>query len=337
MSDTALKLSRRQKAAALLLAIGPEASASLFPHMADGEVEALTRMVADLGQLSREDMASMFTEVHDEVTARRQRLVGDRESAEQLVRAWRGARADGTIHRVLGLNDDAPFAFLRLFSDRQVIAALDDEHEQTIALVVANVPAERGAVFLRAFSDGRRLDIARRVATMGSVAAPVIRRIEQELTDVLGTPENTTETRSAGGARELATLLNQLSKAQGEQILEALAERDPELAAAVREAMFVFSDLIKLDNRAVQEVLRGVEPASLATALKGATDDISQLVWGNLSERAATAVREEMELLGKLKRSEVDAAQLEVVRVVRQLAEDGTISIDVGGAEDLVA
>ncbi len=327
------QLRASQKAAALVLAMGPAAAARVFEHMSEAEVELVAREVSALGDVPREDLVAILQEFFESMALRRSTVTGGSGPARDLMRAWRGAQGDDVLDRI-GINGGEPFVFLRSYPPAQVRAVLENEHPQTVAVVLASLPAKQSAQVLAGFDAQVQHDIAMRVASLGKVEPRVIHRVEQSLQQRLGPPKDAAAAdATAGGTRELASMLNVLPKEQAEAILDAIRERDPDLAELIREQMFVFEDITTLDDRAVQEVLRAVDPKTLAMAMKGAPDEVTEVIWRNLSERASTALQEEAELLGPAPKSDVVEAQRAVVKAIRQLADEGTITLSSGGEE----
>ena len=324
-----------QKAAALVLAMGPQAAAQVFAHLNEKEVEVIAREVAQLGDVQREDLVAVLHEFFEGVAKRRQTVTGDPDHARKLLRAWRGSSGDSVATRVLGEDADRPFGFLQDHDPQAIHEALADEHPQMVAVVLAHLPSKLAARILDGFDPVDQADLSMRIARMDAVPPAVIDKLERNLQDRMG-PPGLSALEPAGGTRELASLLNSLPRAKSDAIMDDLAARDPELAERVREQMFVFEDIVTLDDRAIQEVLRTVEPRTLGMAMKGLGTEVTDAIWRNLSERASTALREEMELLGPARKSEVMEARNEVVRNIRRLADEGTIVMAAGGGEELV-
>ncbi len=334
-------LPRSKKAAALVLAMGPEAASSVFRHLTDAEVELIAREVASLGDIPTDEVTTIVDEFVTEAETRSQTLSGGPEYAARIIRTWRSSVGEAEVReeveRVLGLDAAKPFIFLRDYDPAQLAAALEEEHPQTIALVLANVSPKQAGNVLELFGEELQSVVAMRVAMIKPVAPRAIRLVEEALRRRLGPPRASSSGVETGGAREAATMLNQLGRERSEAIIEQVREVDAELAGRIREMMFVFEDIVTLDDRAIQEVLRSVEPQTLAIAMKGCAEDVANLIWRNLSERAGTALQEEVELLGPMPKADVDVARQEVVKSVQRLADEGTITISLGGGEDLVA
>jgi len=334
-------MKRPSKAAALVLAMGPEAATDVFRHMSDTEVEALAREVAQLGAVDQKVVNDIIVEFNQEATQNAQLLMGGPRLAERIIRAYRSAVPEmemkEEVERVLGLDSARPFVWLRDYPPSQVADEIGEEHPQTVALVLAHLPPKLASRILESFDEAQQHRIAMRVATLEPIMPRSIRAVEESLRLRLGPPRASAGGVTGGGAREAATILNQMGRAEADQIMEAMREEDPELATRIREMMFVFEDITNLDDKAIQEVLRSVEPIKLATAMKGVDESVTNVIWRNLSERAGTALREELDLLGPKPRSEIEAARAEVVRSVQRLADEGAIVLSLGGGEDVIA
>jgi flagellar motor switch protein FliG len=334
-SGAAGALRRAQKAAAVLLAVGPEAAAGVLAHFNEVEVESLALEVATLGQLQPEIVTAVLEEFHTEAVAQAELISGGEDHARTLLRQWRGSEGDEIVDRLLANVRTAPFSFLRYREPTELVQHLADEHPQTVALILAHLPAKFSAAVLAGLEPDFQADVALRIATMDSTSPEVVARVEAALQARLG--EATRGDRSErGGVAELAAMLNNSDRGTERAILGMLEVSDPELAEEVRGLMFVFEDITTLDDRAVQEVLRGVEGRTLALALKGVRPDVKDTVLRNLSERARETLREDSELLGPVRLADVEAAQSEIVRCIRKLEEAGTIVISRGNDGDFV-
>lgn len=331
----AAALTGPQKAAAVLLALPRDKAARIMGKLAPAELERLTREIATLRRIPPAELQGIIEEFRSEAVAAQHLVSGGVDYARDLLRAVQGPAADGLVDRVAATVGAGPFSFLQQREPEEVLQQLRLENVQTIAMVLSHLPSRFAAQLLARFDEERRGDIAHRIATMGRTAPDVLVRVERALASKFG-PAPTTTDAGAGGVEELAALLNEMDKDAEKSVMAALEASDPGLAEQVRALMFVFEDVVQLEARQLQEVLRAVDASTLALAMKGVDEEVAEKIRGNLSERARTALDEEAELLGPTPRSEVEAAHAEIVDVVRKMEAEGTIVIHRGGAEDLL-
>jgi flagellar motor switch protein FliG len=329
------ELSRAQKAAAVTVVLGPEAAAPVLEHLSDAEVEQLALEVATLGEVPPEDVRKILEQFYEEAVAHRELVQGGVLHARRLLRHWRGERGEEIIDRLISTVHIAPFNFLRHHDPDQLVQYMMEEHPQTIALVLAHLPPKLAAAVLAGLEPDIQRDVATRVATMDRTSPEVIERVEAALQQRLGAARSPEEFTKKGGVRDLAAMLNNSDRGTERAILHGLDEDNAELAEQVRALMFVFEDIAALEDRAIQTILRRVDMKQLALAMKGVRQDVKQAILNNLSERAALTLTEELELMGPVRVRDVEAAQMEVVRVVRQLEEEGEIII--GRGEGMIA
>jgi len=331
MTGTALVLGRAQKAAAVLVAVGPHLSSKVLEHLSEEEIEQVAVEVAQLGDVSPLQLESILTEFRDDAMAHSALLTGGEHHAREMLRSRYGSDADEIVDRLLASTQSAPFHFLRMHEPSEVLQHLRDESPQTIAVVLAHLPARLGAGLMGGLDPDVQVSVATRLATLERADPDVVRRIEESLQSRLGAVRRRSGRRD--GVKELADLLNQSDRVTERSIMQELETTDPALAERVRALMFVFEDLVSLDDRALQELLRQVEPALLATALKGVSAELHDALMRNLSERARTTVAEEMDLMGQVRIRDVEAAQTTVVRMVYELEKEGLIQISRGQEE----
>lgn len=334
-AGTSMVMNRSQKAAAVLLAVGPERASKVLAHLEEDEVEQLTVEIATLGNIPAAQLENILYEFQAEAEAHKHLITGGEKHARDLMRRIHGADADDVVDRLLATTHAQPFHFVRLHEPAEVLQHLRDEHPQTIALVLAHLPARLGATLLAGLEPSVQTSVATRLATLERADPAVVKRVEEALKARLGEVRRRSGRRD--GVKELADLLNQTDRSTERIILAELEAKDPALAERVRALMFVFEDLITLDDRSLQEVLRQVEPARLAVAFKGIAGDLRDALEKNLSERARTTIAEEMDLMGAVRLSEVEEAQSEIVRVVHELEKEGLITMARGGEEQFVA
>lgn len=326
-------LSRSQKAAAVLLSVGPDIAASVLAHLNEAEVETVALEVASLGAISPTGMGSILTEFKTEAVAQQQLITGGENHARAMLRNWTNSddAADDIIDRLLAAALTAPFHFLRQHDPSVVVQHLHEEHPQTIALVLAYLPTKFAAAVLAGFEPDLQSDVALRVATMEPAAPDVVKRVEDALRTRMGGSARRSNREERGGVKELAQMLNNSDRGTERSILDSLEIIQPELADEIRSLMFVFEDVVHFDDRTMQQLLRNVDMKALALAMKGVRTEIKTLVFRNLSERAAMTLKEEVELLGPVPVKDVESAQSEIVGLIRKLEDEGVIVMSRAG------
>jgi flagellar motor switch protein FliG len=332
--NTALAMTRSQKAAAVMLSIGSQTASKVLAHLDEEDVEALTVEIATLGDVAPDTLDDILTEFRTEAHAHQQLISGGEKHAREMMRHLHGDEADELVDRLLATTHAAPFHFLRLHEPTEVLQHLRDEHPQTVALVLAHLPARLGAHLLSGLESDVQASVATRLATLERADPEVVGRVEAALRERLGEVRRRSGRRD--GVQELADLLNQADRATERTIIAELEAKDPALAERVRALMFVFEDLVNLEDRDLQEVLRQIEPTRLAVAFKGISPELRSTLERNLSERARTTIAEEMDLMGSVRVRDVEEAQSEIVRVVHDLEREGLITI-ARGQEEFVA
>jgi flagellar motor switch protein FliG len=336
------EMSGLRKAAILTLMLGAEKSADAIARLEleEGDVERLAAEVARLKSVDAAARQAVADEFAKLAAAMGEGLEGMEAAHEILRHALGSKRADQVMARVRESRSTRPFAMLAHLEPGQLLELLRDEHPQAIAVVLGHLPRRRAGQVLSGLPEEMRMEVVMRLAKGGEAGGEAVREMESTLSRraaALGTESGFSEEveqATTSGPRALVETLNYADLSVETQVLEALAERDPELGEQVRDSMFIFEDLPRLDGRALQTVVRQVEPGDLALALKGASDEIKKVVFDNLSENAAAGLRDDLESLGPVRRRDVYEAQQKVVMRVRELAEDGKISVRQEGEEE---
>jgi flagellar motor switch protein FliG len=335
-SAAAKKLRGIQKAAILLVAVGEERAGQIFKHLGETEVEALTLEIANSRKVPTDVCRDVISEAVDSVLAEDYIAEGGVEYARNILeRSVGGHRADEIIGRLAATIERRPFEFLRRTPPEQIEVFLRNESPQTIALVVANLHTALAAQVLSAMPDEDQAEVARRIATMAETRPEVVSTLEsvmrQKLSSVIAQ-----EVQSSGGVKSLADILNNADRSTERNVLDELAKTDGELADEVRLLLFTFEDVVKLDDRSIQMVLKEVDQKDLAIALRGVSDEVRDRIFGNMSERGAELLKEEIDFQPPQRKRIVEEAQGRIVGVVRRLEEAGAIVISRGGssAED---
>ena len=327
-----------RKAAILLVRMGKEYSTRVMAGLSEPEVEELSAEIARLGKLEPDVVGDVIDEFYAMATTKHAGA-GGMHYARELLEASLGAeRAQLILDRLEASMNDMPFNFLSHADPGQLLSYVQHEHPQTIALVLAHIPSALASSILSGLAPEVQSDVAHRIAVMDRTSPDVIRQVEIALQRKLSTVLQPDELSTVGGLGPLVDIINRADRTTERLILEALEARNPEIAEEIRRRMFMFEDIINLDDRSVQLVLRQVEPSDLATALKGVNDEVRDKVTGNLSERGRDNLLEEIDLLGPVKVKMVEEAQQKIVSVIRSLEDSGQIEIQRGGeADELIA
>ncbi len=324
-------LSGARKAAVLMAALGAERAANVMQRMGEDEIESLSMEMAGLSSVGAETTESVFGELAERAAGEPGAAGGLDFARGVIERALGPQRAAEVLGRLSARTERPPFDFLQRIPPERTAALLRSESPQTIALVLASLHTTLAAQVLARLPERQQPDIALRIARMGETSAQVVQQVEDVVRRKL-TAVAEREYSAAGGTKTLAEILNRSDRTTERNVLEKLASTDKELAEEVRGMLFVFEDIVKLEERAVQQVLREADQKDLVLALRGAPDNVKEVVLSNMSERGAEMLKEEMEVQPPQRKRDIDAAQSRIVGVVRKLEEAGTIVI--AGAEE---
>jgi flagellar motor switch protein FliG len=325
------EISGARKAAVLMAALGSERAANVLGRLREEEIESLSIEMAKLSTVGVETTDSVVGEMADVSTGGTGASGGVDFAREVIERALGPERGADLLGRLSGASEARPFAFLRAVAPERIAGLIRSESPQTIALILASLNTGLAAGVLERLPESEQPDIARRIARMDSPNTVVIERVEDAIRQRL-TAVAEREYAATGGTKALAGILSHADRALERNVLDNLAGEDKEIADEVRGMMFVFEDIVKLDERAVQQLLREVDQKDLVLALRSAPDEVTELVLANMSERGAAMLREEMEIQQPQRKRDIDAAQSRIVGVVRRLEEAGTIVI--GGTDE---
>jgi flagellar motor switch protein FliG len=324
-----------RKAAVLLIQMGKAEAAKVLSYLKESEVEDITAEIVRLGTVEASVADEVLAEFYEMAAAHRYAGQGGMELAKELLEASLGQeRASEVLGRLSTAMLEVPFGFLAKADARQLLSFIQDEHPQTIALVLAHMSAVQASQILSGLAGELQADVAHRIAVMDRTSPDIIRQVEATLERKLSSVLQPGDLSSVGGLDPLVEIINRADRATERLILEGLAGRSPELADEVRSRMFMFEDITTLEDRSIQLVLRQVETNVLATALKGVRDDVRDKVTGNLSERAAENLRDEIEMLGPVRLSTVEESQAKIIQAIRTLEESGQIVIHRGEDND---
>lgn len=329
-------LTGKQKAAILLITLGPEVSADIFKHLKDDEIEQLTLEIANTRKVKTEDRETILSEFHELLLAREYISSGGIEYAKEILEKALGTqRAIDIIQRLTATLQVKPFDFIRKTDPSQLLNFIQAEHPQTIALIIAYLEPDQAAAIISALPPDRQSDVARRIALMDRTSPDVIREIERLLERKLSTVVSEDFT-SAGGVQTVVDILNRADRTTEKTIMESLEIQDPEMAEEIKRRMFVFEDIIQLDDRGIQQILREVDGKDLALALKGTSEEVVAKIKKNMSRRAVDMLDEDMEFMGPVRLRDVEEAQQRIVNVIRKLEEAGEIVVARGGGDEII-
>lgn len=334
--DVLRGLSGMQKAAILLIALGPEKSSLIFKYLKEEEIEELTLEIANTRSVTPQVKDAIIDEFYGVCLAQQYIAEGGINYAKELLEKALGEdKAIDVISRLTSSLQVRPFEFIRRTEPQQLLTFIQDEHPQTIALILSYIPTQQAALILSALPPDRQSDVAKRIATMDRTSPDTIKDVENILETKLSSLVNQDYT-IVGGVDSVVDILNTVDRATEKHIVETLEVEDPELADEIRKKMFVFEDILLLDDRSIQRVLREVENNDLAMACKTANEQVQDAIFRNLSSRLSTMIKEDMEFMGPVRMKDVEKAQQKIVNTIRRLEDAGDIVISRGGGDEIV-
>lgn len=330
------ELSMRQKAAIMLMVLGPQSSGNVVRHLDEDQIEVLSLELARLDKVTPEQREGVIREFYEVAIAQDYIAEGGVEHARRVLEeAFGSDRAEEVVKRIVAAMQVVPFEFLKKADPAQVLSFIQDEHPQTIALILAYMPINNAALILSKLPGDLRADVAGRIAMMEQTPPEVIRRVEQVLEKKVSSLISQ-EMTQAGGPKALVDLLNRVDRSTERLIMDSLGENNPELADTVKNMMFVFEDIVQLDDRAIQSIMKEVDMKELATALKGTPPEVQDKIYKNMSERAVSMLKEDMEFMGPVRLRVVEESQQKIVAIIRKLEESGEVVIGRSGEEDIL-
>ncbi len=331
------QMSPIQKAAVALVAFGPEVSAHVLKGLPDEDIERLTVEIANMRDVPAEIEEKVIEECYQVFMARQYVSQGGIDFAQQILEKAVGqGKAREIMKRLESVIKSSGFSLLKDIDARQLTSFLQNEHPQTISLILTQLAPQHAAAVLAELTPELQAEVSLRIATMEKIAPEILREIEQTLQGHFEQSIGGGVTAS-GGAKAVAEILNLIDASAEKNILQSLEAEDPDLAAEVKNMMFVFEDVTLLDDRSVQRLLKEVETKDLAIALKATSDEVKGKIFSNVSERVAAMIKEEMEFMGPTRLSDVEAAQGRIVEAVRHLEEEGQIIVSGrGGKEEII-
>jgi len=319
-----------------MVAMGTELAAEIYKHLSDEEIEQVTVEIATLGVVDSDMTHQVVEEFYHTAIAQQYISQGGVGMAREILEKALGQnRAMEIINRLQGALQVSPFDFLKRVDPNHLLNFIQSEHPQTIALILAHLDYSKAASIMGSLPQELQSEVSLRIATMDRTSPEIISEVERVLERKIATVLSQ-EFSLVGGIEALAELLNRCDRATEKTILETLEEENQEIADEVKKLMFVFEDIVMLDDRGIQQVLKEIDQKELAMALKGASEEVKEKILNNMSKRAAEMIKEDMEFMGPVRLKNVEEAQQRIVAVVRRLEEAGEIIVSRGGEEEMV-
>ncbi|MGE4282499.1 MAG: flagellar motor switch protein FliG [Clostridia bacterium] len=333
---TKTELSGREKAAMLLISLGPEKSAQIFKHLKEEEIEQLTLEIANIRTVTPGDKEKILEEFYQICLAQEYIAEGGITYAKDILEKALGSqKALEVINRLTVSLQVRPFDFIRKTDPSQLLNFIQGEHPQTIALILAYLKPAQSSAVLSALPLDKQADVARRIATLDRTSPEIIKEVEKVLEKKLSSLV-TEDYTSAGGIQAIVEILNSVDRGTEKHIIETLEIEDTDLAEEIKKRMFVFDDIITLDSRSIQRFLREVDNNQLAMALKGSNEEVQKIIFTNMSKRLVEMIKEDMEFMGPVRLRDVEEAQQKIVNIIRKLEDAGEIVISRGGGDEII-
>ncbi|WP_313290695.1 flagellar motor switch protein FliG [Exiguobacterium sp.] len=331
-----LEMNSREKAAILMISLGPEVAASVYKHLSEEEMEWLTLQISSMKRIDPEEKLVVLDEFHELAMAQNYITQGGIGFAKSVLEKALGEeKAMELIYRLTSTLQVRPFEFARKADPKQLLNFIQNEHPQTIALVLAHLDPAKSGQILSELPAEAQSDVARRIATMDRMNPEIISEVEQILERNLS-QAGMQDFAQSGGIEAVVQVLNGVDRTTERTILDTLEIQDPELAEEIKKRMFVFEDIVTLDARAIQRIIREVSNEDLLLALKVSSDDVKDMVDRNMSQRMVESFKEDMEFMGPVRLRDVEEAQSRIVGIIRRLEDMGEIVVARGGGDDIV-
>lgn len=323
-----------QKAAVFMIAIGPEKASSILRHLRQDRIEIVSNEIANTLVVDPQQINSVYKEFMVLSNAHSEAAAGGIHYAKQLLEKALGTQKSDEIIRAL-ISHNKPFHAMRNVDAKYLVSFLDNEHPQTIALILSNLDAEQAATILNYLPQEMQSDIAWRIATMDRTSPEVVKEVEEVLEARLS-GISTKDFTMAGGIDNVVSILNAVDRSTEKSIMEVMEEFDPETTEEIRKKLFVFEDIITLDDNSIRRIMREVDFKDLALALKGTTHEVSEKIFSNISQRAGEMLKEDLDLLGPVRVRDVEDKQQKIVQVIRRLDDAGEIILVRGGGRNAI-
>ena len=325
-----------QKAAILLITLGPEKAAVVFKHLKEDEIEQLTLEIANTRSVTPAQKEQVLNEFYEVCLAQQYIAEGGIGYAKDLLQKALGeSKAQEVLGKLTASLQVRPFEFIRKTEASQILNFIQDEHPQTIALILSYLPPQQAAGIISSLTPDKQTDVAKRIAMMDRTSPDVIKEVENILEQKLASLVSQDYT-IVGGVDSVVEVLNTVDRGTEKHIMENLEIEEPELADEIRKKMFVFEDILMLDDRSIQRVLREVENSELAVALKNANEEVQNVIFNNMSTRLVDMIKEDMEYMGPVRLKDVEEAQQKIVNIIRKLEDSAEIVISRGGGDEII-
>lgn len=330
------QLSGKEKAAVLLIALGPQKSAEIFKHFSEEEIEELTLEIANMRMVSPEEKEEVIEEFYQICLAQEYISEGGINYAKEVLeRAVGQDKAVDIINRLTSSLQVRPFEFVRKADPNQLLNYIQNEHPQTIALILSYLSPTQAGHLLASLPQDKQSEVARRIAIMDSTSPEVVKEIERVLENKFSNIISQDFT-SAGGIQTVVDILNAVDRGTEKNIMEELEIKDAELSEEIRKRMFVFEDITTLDNRSIQRIIREIDNSQWAIALKSASEDVKDIIFNNMSKRLVEMIKEDIEFMGPVRLKDIEESQQNIVNIIRKLEDEGEIITPRGGDELIV-
>ena len=330
------KFTNKAKAAMVIISLGPEKAAKLYHYLKEDEIELLTVEVASIHSVDSEKIQGSLDEFYELCLAQNYISEGGIDYARQVLdKAFGPTRAAALISRITDSLHAHSFEFLKKADPKQLLTFIQYEHPQTIALILLYTTSEQAAAILSELPRDKQIDVAMRIATMDRTSPETVKEVENILEKKLSMAAGANLT-EIGGVKSIAEILNRVDRSTEKFILDEFSKTNPELSEEVKRRLFIFEDIVYLDSRGIQRFLREVNTKDLVVALKGANEEVSNLIMGNMTKRMQDTIKEEIEFLGPIRLSEVEEAQQKIVQTIRRLEESNEIVISRGGKDEMI-
>jgi len=329
-------MSAEQKAAILMVAMGPDLASQVLKHLKEETVEQLTLQIANMRKITPAEKEIVMEDCYQMSLAEDALVQGGVDYARDLLEKSVGShKAIEILNRLQGALQTVPFDFIKRADPHQLLTFIQNEGPQTISLILAHLSPDHAANVLRQLPAEVQIDVTRRIAVMERATPDVIMEVERVLERKISSVF-TQEYAAAGGVRAVAEIMNRMDRSTEKAVMEKLEEESPELADDIKRLMFVFDDIMLIDDRAIQMVLRDVDQKDIVLALKGASDQVKSKILKNMSQRARQMVLEDMEVMGPVRLKNSEEAQQKIVNVIRRLEETGEITVARGGEAEVL-